>query len=326
MERFGIQVESDQPNHSIRVNGLVFTDPTLAAGSIVRLLQQVEQEWFAEQFPQKLTAYQTFSNDQLDQSRSYKWLPMGMLGSEAAINIIAAQEGQLLVNAHPANRKKGVDPSCRLRCRCSMEKAEHILTICPHWRTTLMVKRHNSVARNIYYLLCVKYGFDTRHFNQMIEGCRQNGPITLYWDHPIITTKKVLHHRPDLVMVDEQSKTVLIIEVSVAWHTWLCDQEMRKHSKYAVNSTLTVEQEPATGEPFPVSENLATEMGRDLGCKVTMVPIVIGATGEISKNLRSNLNKLGLTARECEKLIERMARSAVIGSAVIIKAHCSIKQ
>lgn len=318
-----INIVSDAPEERmIQVNGEVYKDPVKAARSITKLLDDLEQEKFKETFMNLRTASVIQHNEQLDQVRSQLWLRTGLVGSEAANNIIAAQEGQLLIKAHPS--RAGKDKACRMKCLSGAETAEHILTICPHWRTNLMVKRHNSVARNIYYILCRKYGFNTYRYNQAIDGCRQVGKVRLYWDHPIITVHKVLHNRPDIVVVDEQAKVIKVIEVSVAWHSRLLDQERRKYSKYAINSTLTPEQEPATGMQYPAGDNLVTELGRDYGYKVIMIPIVVGATGEIGINTHSNLEKLDIPVSEREKLIERMARSAAIGSAIIIKAHCSV--
>jgi len=118
---------------------------------------------------------------------------------------------------------------------------------------------------------------------------------------------------------------MLLVEVSVSWFTHLVYQERRKYAKYAVNSDLPEDTPLNVEGTFPNGDNLATELGRDLGLVVRVVPIVIGATGEVSNNLRRFLGALDLfTSSESDNLIERMARNATIGSARIIKAHCSI--
>lgn len=317
----------EQP--SLQVRGSVFTDPTKAARAITALLHSVSQARLLEEFLSLPYASRVVQNEQLDTVLSFLWLRKGLVSSKVVNNIIAASEGQLLIKGHPS--RKNVDRTCRLKCSelpapLRQETAEHILSVCPHWRTTLMVKRHNSVARNIYYALCVKYGFTTRHYNQEIEGYRQRDSIGIYWDHPIITTKKVLHHRPDIVIIDNELKTATIVEVSVSWHTRICTQEGRKYSKYAVNSTLPENTELDSQGTFPAGDNLACELGRDLGYVVTVLPLVVGALGEVSKNLLRYLLKLGLTGSKSEYLLERMSRSAVLGSAAIIKAHCSVRQ
>lgn len=317
-------VITDPTHFAMLIGDRNFTDPTSAARAITHEAENGFQARQWDKFTELQTASSVYQNDELDHQRSHLWLIKGALSSEAANNAIAAQEGQLLVKGHPSRRN--MDRTCRLHCQSGgAENAEHILTVCSHWRTTLMVKRHNSVARNIYYALCVKYGFETRHFNQKIEGHRTEGPIEIYWDHPVITRQKVLHHRPDIIVIDNLRRTVTIVEVSVSWHTRICKQEKRKYAKYAVNSTLPESTELNSDGTFPVGDNLATEMGRDLGYVVTVLPIVVGAIGEVSKNILGYLSKLSLPGSS-DHLIERMSRSAVIGSCVIIKAHCSVPQ
>lgn len=314
----------DPLQFTLQIGECVYTEPTKAARAICDLVWRSWQSRLEQEFKNLPHASRVTHNDQLDQERSYLWLQKGLLSSEIVNNAIAAQEGQLLLKGHPSRKE---NYGCRLSCSKSLparETAEHILTVCPHWRTTLMVKRHNSVARNIYYALCVKYGFETRHFNQTIEGRRKVGPIELYWDHPLVTTTKVAHHRPDIVVIDRAKKTVMVIEVSVSWQTRLDTQEKRKYAKYAVNSTLPEGQELDSNGTFPVGDNLATELGRDHGCVVTVLPLIVGALGEVSHGLVTNLAKLDLPRTDV--LLERICRSAVIGSAIIIKAHCSVPQ
>lgn len=314
----------DPEQLTLAVSGRLFTDPTKAARAISGQLRLTRQLRLLDEFKTRTVASQVLSNDQLEPELSTLWLQKGLVSSQVVNNVIASQEGQLLVKGHPSRR--GMSQTCRLNCtrNGARETAEHIISVCSHWRTTLMVKRHNSVARNIYYALCVKYGFETRHYNQTIEGIRQNDSIVLYWDHPVITTKKVLHHRPDLVVVDHVKKTVTVVEVSVAWHTRLSSQAKRKYAKYAVNSTLPESHELNSEGTFPAGDNLACEIGRDMGYVVTVLPIVVGCLGEISKETLGYLEKLDLTRVQGVCLIERMARSAVIGSSILIKAHCSV--
>lgn len=322
-EALGLEVVRDPNNLTLRIGERVYSDPTVAARAITADLMAKWHETWLQGFLELRTASSVYRNQGLDLTKSFFWLFKGVVSSEVANNAIAAQEGQLLLKGHPMYR---VNRTCRLYCSAGDETAEHVLTVCPHWRTTLMVKRHNSVARNIYYTLCVMYGFKTVQYNQTIEGYRKCGSIDLYWDHPLITVKKVLHHRPDIVVIDNEQRTVTIVEVSVSWHTRIPLQEKRKYSKYAVNSTLPESHELNSDGTFPVGDNLATEIGRDLGYVVTVLPVVLGATGEVSKNTFGYLRKLNLTGSQCDNLIERMSRSSVIGSAVILKAHCSIPQ
>jgi hypothetical protein len=325
-----IQVESTADYFRLSVDGRLFEDPTKAARAITSKLHAAYQVKLLRNFKGRKAASRIMTDENLDLSRSFLWLQKGLLNSTAVNNAIAAQEGQLLLKAHPMYA--GVaDQACRLGClsnepaRRKRETPEHILSICPHWRPSLMVTRHNSVAATLYNAICRKLGCETRHYNQRIEGIRKWDQYELYWDHPITTTRTLRHYRPDIVLFDNSLKRATIIEVSVSWYTHLEAQERRKYAKYAINSELP-ENQPLNAEgTFPNGNNLASELGRDRGHVVAVIPIVVGALGEISKNTHGNLLKLNFTPAECENLIERLARSAVIGSACIIKAHCSVQ-
>lgn len=210
------EVIRDPINLTISVGEVVFTDPTLAARTITQRLSLVYQAKALTHF-MTLAGSKVRQTPELDLERSFVWLQKGLISSEVTNNVIAAQEGQLLIKAHPS--RINTDRTCRLKCGFAEETAQHILTLCPHWRTSLMVKRHNSVARNVYYTLCNKFGFESRQYNQCIEVVRSKGPIELYWDHPIITRMDVVHNRPDIVVIDNLHRTVTIVEVSISWYS-----------------------------------------------------------------------------------------------------------
>ena len=316
-------------NLTIVVDGVEFTRPTPAARAITKSLVSARESALRRDFTSCEVASLRFWDTDIDFTRSYLWLARGFVSSTIVNNAIAAQEGQLYLKSHPAHQ--GLDKTCRLQCSSlpadrRRETAEHILTICPYWRVTLMVERHNRVAANLYNALCRNLGFETRHYRQRIEGYRKSGQYEIYWDHPIITTRKLRHNRPDIVVIDNGAKKVTIVEVSVSWFSHLVRQERRKYAKYAINSMLPEDQELNSEGTFPNGENLATELGRDLGYVVTVIPIVIGALGEVTRNTLQYFSQLGLPDSEVEDLMERCERSAVIGSGVIIKAHFSVPE
>jgi len=329
-------VERDPTTYSLTVGGVTYREPTKAARAITSNINKAWQAGLFEGINELPIARIPLIDDrgEFDSFRSHYWLVAGLLSSVNVNNIIAAQEGQLIVKGHPMYRKSP-DQVCRI-CRKggpdgrNKETAEHILTCCAHWRRSLMVKRHNSVTWTLYNAICQKLGFETAHYNQKVQAVREQDNYVLIWDHQIVTTKKLRHNRPDIVIIDHSQKTITIVEVSVSWRTNIHRQEARKFAKYAVNSTLPETYALSKDWTFPNGDNLACELGRDKGYVVTVVPIVMGALGEVSTNIDEYLAKLPLVPSKCREndpfkdLVERMARNTAIGSAVIIKAHCSI--
>jgi hypothetical protein len=60
------------------------------------------------------------------------------------------------------------------------------------------------------------------------------------------------------------------------------------------------------------------------GWCVTFLPVVIGATGEVFLDLKDEIkDKLSLTNQASLNLIERLQRSAVLGTRRIVQNHLS---
>ena len=183
-----------------------------------------------------------------------------------------------------------------------------------------MVARHNGVARSLHWYLCREYGFNTYHYSQDPVEVLENERALLYWDHPVPMGKPLRHKRPDIVLVDKLEKRVFIIEVRVSWPTSIEREEQRKYIKYAVNSNLPEEFDIT--QQVPYGDNLQNELMLHYGFPTLTIPIVLGVHGEVSSLLFSRLTQsLGIPSKDAEDLIDRMARSAAIGTHRIIKAH-----
>ena len=64
-------------------------------------------------------------------------------------------------------------------------------------------------------------------------------------------------------------------------------------------------------------------MVEDANC-MTFLPVVIGATGEVLLGLLEELkDKLSLNTKASLKLLERLQRSAVLGTSRIVQNHLS---
>ena len=101
-----------------------------------------------------------------------------------------------------------------------------------------------------------------------------NEKCKLLWDFSIQTNKKLDHNRPDIVLVDKQSKSFLIIDVA-------CPNDWRVESKQEekVNKYL----------------DLAFEIKKLWKMKrVKVVPIVIGALGTVPKKLEEHLTDINV--------------------------------
>ena len=86
---------------------------------------------------------------------------------------------------------------------------------------------------------------------------------TILWDYSIITDKKILANRPDVVIHDRKSKTCMLIDASVPDDKNIALKEAEKISKY---------------------KDLEIEINRMWNVKIKVVPVVVGALGTLRKD------------------------------------------
>ncbi|VDO89863.1 unnamed protein product [Haemonchus placei] len=249
---------------------------------------------------------------------SFLWSANGWVSSEVLRNVWGAQEASLLTGCSAAMRalRPTTGGLCRMHCGPYNETAEHIVSACAHWRTNIMVERHDDVARVIYHSIRKKYGI-TAVVNTHRPHTVEAGDVVIHWNDRIVTSENLKHDRPDILVWDKRNKAIWIIEISVSWYSRLLTQEQRKLGKYAVNSTLPEDTGPDGFHPGP---SLKSVLQKDRKCRVEVVPIVVGACGEVTPNLRRHILALRLRD-DPDEIIERLERSAVLGTNRLIKCH-----
>ena len=96
----------------------------------------------------------------------------------------------------------------------------------------------------------------------------------MLWDFRIQTDHQIEHNRPVVVVLDKIERSCYVIDIACPFDTRVLEKEQEKMEKY---------------------QELKREIGKIWSCrKVIVVPIVIGALGTFSKNLKTSLKKIGL--------------------------------
>jgi hypothetical protein len=176
------------------------------------------------------------------------------------------------------------------------------------------------VANIIYLDICKKYGLTCGKYQTRVSEVLENDKAKLYWNVSVQASVAIKHNQPDIICFEKDTekpnrfKKIWIIEIAVAWYQKLAKKEREKYHRYAINSQ-TDSQHPDV--------NLQCELGKMYNCKVETVPIVIGVFGDVSTDLATNLSQLELKS-DRKILIEKLQRSAVLGSHWVIKAHMSL--
>jgi hypothetical protein len=145
----------------------------------------------------------------------------------------------------------------------------------------------------------------------------ENDLIKLYWNQPVQSKTIIRHNKPDIIIFDKNSKKATIVEVAVSWFTGIGKQIEIKKNRYCVNGNW----EDELNVPYPIGANLLREL-ETTGWTVAFLPVVIGACAEVTLGLSDQIAScLGIDKKKADDCIERMERSAALGTSRIIKNH-----
>lgn len=309
-----VEVTSNQ----IRVAGMTHETARQASQEIIKLMNkqrksQNMQEWLNTACSARTIIFAKENPELMSNRDSNLWITKGFIGTKATRMIMGLQEGTTVTNySVRSNRRE----NCRYQCPYP-ETGEHIVSGCAKWRHSLMINRHDDIVEFIMLRILDKSGL------RKIEGSRvyENDRFLVYNDTPIHVRNQVGHNKPDILWIEKASKKAFMIEVSVSWYTRLVNQEKRKTNKYTVNGNLP---EDTPVDSYTPGRNLVKELKEDRGIECEFIPLVIGASGEVSPNFRRYLARLGLPD-SLEWMMERMQRHAVLGSNRILLNHLSLK-
>jgi len=310
------------------IAGNCYEHPTIAARVIVKLMRKVRDEGNRLALDQKAKGFTMMSlitdykRWNLDPLRTWDWIKKGFISPIVLRNVTSAQENNMSFTNFSEEGKAFCRWGCldaRNKSQKAQESIAHIVANCDNWASTIYVERHNFVASRIYYELCRKFGLPLMLDNQRKQPVVENEQAKLYWDRSVDCVK-VNFNKPDIVCFVKKSGSakeyleIWVIEISVVWYQNLLAKDKRKFEKYAVNS-MEIDSRPGP--------NLRGELEKTHKCPVRVIPIVVGVFGEISNVFMSRLEQLHLPSNRSEALVERISRSAVLGTHWVLKAHMS---
>ena len=119
----------------------------------------------------------------------------------------------------------------------------------------------------------------------------EEGDVTVLWNQAVHTDREVTAKRPDIIIKNKKEKTCKLIDVAIPADRNVVQKEAEKKLKY---------------------KSLCIEIQRYLKC--TIIPIVIGATGIITRSLRKNLE-----AVPGKHSIDSLQKTAILGTSHIIR-------
>ena len=185
--------------------------------------------------------------------------------------------------------------NCRL-CKSNKETIQHIIAACPRLSVSMYLPwRHNKVANVVYQSVHPKAEEGIR---QPITECYTNDDAEIWWDTKIKTLMKLEHDRPDIVLWKKKELKCYIMDICVC-----LDVNIDKNIKQKLDSYLP----------------LAAELKRLYPAyNFEVLPIVIGATGLITKKVIDVFKTLGI--QDVEGTVLRCQRNALTGTMKIVKS------
>ena len=143
----------------------------------------------------------------------------------------------------------------------------------------------------------MKHGIDcsNKWYEHQPSPVVENDELRITWDMTIYTDKKLKHNRPDITVMQRNTKEWILIDIAVPadQNVWKTEQE--KEEKY---------------------QDLAFEMKRcgHGASEVSVVPIVVGALGTTSKSTRPRHRQI-----ELPDVVGSVQLAAILGTAHILR-------
>ena len=248
-----------------------------------RMTRTRKQKWEGKQL------YGRFKRliNNISHQKTWTWLRKGNLKRETESLLIAAQDNAIRIDKTHQNSK------CRL-CGDRDETINHIISECSKLAREYKV-RHDWVSKVIHWKMCGIFQFDhtNKWYMHNSAPVPENDSHKLLWDFNIQTDHLISPRRPDLIITNKKKRIWKIVDFAVPADHRINLKESKKKDKYL---------------------DLARELKKLWNLKETIVPIVIGALGTITKGLLKGLEDLEFGGR-----VETIQTTALLRTARILR-------
>ena len=194
------------------------------------------------------------------------------------------------------------DDKCRI-CNTYPETIHHIIAGCPSLSQNVYTYRHDNVAKYLYIKIGEHAGLmkgNEKWYEIKPECVTENENFKVLWNFQIITDHQINHNKPDIVLVNKVQKTAQIIDIAVPMDINVVAKRFEKLKNYA---------------------NLAIEIKDSWNLNsVSIIPVIIGSTGVIHRELKKDLAKLEVILSS--KDIIQMQEIAILGTTYIWRRFC----
>jgi len=189
------------------------------------------------------------------------------------------------------------DSKCRLRQQFD-ETIDHIISACPILAKEQYIKRHDRVCAQLHFNICKETGvqLDKRHWYEHVPQSietGQGGNVTILWNQQVQTDRTIRNNKPDIINRDNEKRTCMLIDAAISGDRNVIKKEAEKILKY---------------------KDLIIEIQRMWNVKTKVIPVIIGATGTVSKSFRKYASNIPGNHE-----VKELQKTAILGTAHILR-------
>jgi hypothetical protein len=130
-------------------------------------------------------------------------------------------------------------------------------------------------------------------YTHMPKPVYEKGDVVVLWNQAVHTDREVTANRSDIIIKNTKEKTCTLIDVAIPADRNAVQKEAEKKLKY---------------------KSLRTEIQRMWNLKCTIIPVITGTTGIVTRSLRKNLE-----AVPGKHSIDSLQKTAILGTSHIIR-------
>jgi hypothetical protein len=130
------------------------------------------------------------------------------------------------------------------------------------------------------------------HVPKSIETS-QGGKVTILWDQHVQTDRTTPNSKPDIVILNNEKGTCMLIDVAISGDKNVTKKEAEKFLKY---------------------KDLTIEIQRMWNVKIKAIPVIIGATGTTSKSFRKCVSYM-----PGKHEVKELQKTAILGTAHVFR-------
>ena len=189
------------------------------------------------------------------------------------------------------------DSKCRL-CQQFDETIDHIIPACLILAKEQYTKRHDRVCAQLHFNICKETGvqLDKKHWYEHVpksvetsQGCK----VIILWNQQVQTDRTIPNNKPDIIIRDNEAGTCILIDVAILGDRNVIKKEAEKILKY---------------------KDLTIGIQGIWKVKTRVIPVIIGATGTISKSFRKYISNIPGNHE-----VKELHKTAILGTAHILQ-------